>query len=100
QTSVVNRIHKTLEDANVKLGSVATDILGVSGRNMLQALADGEVDLDKLVAMARGPLCAKTADLRLALEGRVTPHHRFMLQTLLTHLNFLESQISRLDQRI
>ena len=100
RTSVANRIHKTLEDANLKLGTVASDILGVSGRSMLRALVEGEEDPERLAAMAQGRLRSKKAQLRLALEGRITPHHRFMLETLLSHLQFLESQIARLDQRI
>jgi transposase len=100
KTSVANRIHKTLEDANLKLGTVATDILGVSGRNMLQALVAGEEDPETLAAMAQGRLRSKRAELRLALDGRITSHHRFMLETLWSHLEFLESQIGRLDRRI
>lgn len=100
KSSVVNRIHKTLEDANIKLGSVASDILGVSGRDMLAAMAGGEDDPEKLAELARRRMRGKIPVLCLALEGRVTEHHRFMLATLLDHLHFLEKQIARLDKRI
>ncbi len=100
QTRVANRIHKTLEDANVKLGSVATDILGVSGKEMIRALVAGQDDPVQLATLARGRLRAKVADLREALRGHLTPHHRFMLGRLLDHLDYLDSQIAQFDQRI
>lgn len=95
-----NRLHKTLEDANIKLGAVASDILGVSGRAMLQALQRGETDPEALADLARGRLRAKLAELRLALEGRLTDHHRFMLDTLLQHIEMIETMMERLDGRI
>ena len=100
QTRVANRIHKTLEDANVKLGSVATDILGVSGKEMIRALVAGQDDPIKLAALARGRLRAKASDLREALRGHLTPHHRFMLGRLLDHLDYLDREIAQFDQRI
>lgn len=99
-TRVANRIHKTLEDANIKLGSVASDILGVSGRAMLQALVDGETNPEQLADLARRRLRGKIPQLKLALEGQVSDHHRFMLQMLLEQLRFLESQIAQLSSRI
>src|SRR5262249_47406951 len=71
-----NRIPKVLEDANIKLGSVATDTLGVSGRDLLEAIVAGETDAEKLAERARQRLRAKIPALQLALEGRVTEHHR------------------------
>lgn len=100
KAAVANRIQKVLEDANVKLGSVATDVLGVSGRDMLRALVAGETDPHKLADLARGKLRAKIPALRLALRGRVTPHHRFLLGLLLDELTHLESLIDRLTARI
>ena len=100
RTSVVNRIHKTLEDANIKLGAVASDILGVSGLAMIKAIVEGEEDSEKLAELACRRLRGKIPDLRLALHGRVRDHHRFLLKTLLDHLAFLNSQIARLDERI
>lgn len=99
-TRVANRIHKTLEDANIKLGVVASDILGVSGRAMLQALVDGERDPAKLADLAQRRLRGKIPQLRRALEGRFTDHHRFMLDKLLAHLRYLEAEIEEFDARI
>jgi transposase len=100
KASVANRIQKVLEDANIKLGSVATDVLGVSGRDMLRALVAGEADPHKLAELARRKLRAKIPALRLALRGRVTEHHRFLLRLLLDELTHLESLIERLTDRI
>jgi transposase len=95
-----NRIQKVLETANIKLGTVATDVLGASGRAMLRALIAGERDAEALAGLAQGRLRNKTAQLREALRGRVTDHHRFMLQELLTHVEFLDQQIARFDARV
>jgi transposase len=100
KVSVANRIQKVLEDANIKLGSVATDVLGVSGRDMLRALVAGEDDPHKLAELARRKLRAKIPALRLALRGRVTEHHRFLLGLLLDELTHLEGLIKRLTARI
>jgi transposase len=100
KTSAANRIHKILEDANIKLGSVASDILGESGRAMLHAIVGGETDPARLAALARGRMRSKKSELREALHGRVRDHHRFMLRTLMEHLQFLEGQIARLSERI
>lgn len=97
---VANRIQKVLEDANIKLASVASDVLGQSGRSMLQAMIAGESSPEKLAAMARGQLRKKRPALQLALEGNVEEHHRFWLQQLLDHLNFLEQKIAELEQEI
>jgi len=95
-----NRIQKVLEDANIKLGSVATDTLGVSGRDMLEAIVAGETDAEKLAELARQRLRAKIPALRLALEGRVTEHHRFLLRTLLDHVAHMETVIGQYRARI
>jgi transposase len=100
KAAVANRIQKVLEDANIKLGSVATDVLGVSGRDMLRALVAGEDDPHKLAELARRKLRAKIPALRLALRGRVTEHHRFVLGLLLDELTHLEGLIERLTARI
>lgn len=100
KAAVANRIQKVLEDANIKLGSVATDVLGVSGRDMLRALIAGETDPVKLAELARRKLRAKIPALRLALQGRVTEHHRFLLGLLLDELTHLERLIERLTARI
>lgn len=99
-TAVVNRIHKVLEDANIKLSGVASDIMGVSGRAMLRALIAGETDPAQLAALARGRLQRKQAALTEALYGRVTAHHRFLLDRLLGQVTFLEAEIAHFDARI
>ncbi len=100
KSTVANRVHKILEDANVKLGAVATDILGKSGRDMIRALIDGSLGADEMAELARGQLRGKIPQLRLALEGNVTDHHRFVLTQLLAHIDYLESQIECFSQRI
>lgn len=99
-TRVKNRIQKILEDANVKLSSVASDIFGVSGRAILAALVNGCDDPEALAELARGRLRAKHADLKDALWGSVTEHHRFMLQTDALHLRALEHLVERIEKRI
>jgi transposase len=91
-TRVTNRIHKLLEDANIKLGSVASDILGKSGRKMLRALLHGRQDPEEMADLALGRLRQKIPELKLALEGTCTTHHRYMLGRLLSHLGYLENQ--------
>jgi len=98
--SVTNRIHKVLEDANIKLGVVATDILGVSGRRMIEALIAGETDVVKMADLSCRRLREKIPQLQLALEGKVTEHHRFLLQALLDHVEYLEKQIEHFNERI
>lgn len=96
----VNRLHKVLEGANVKLTAVATDVLGKSGRLMLAALLGGEQDAEALAELARGRLRAKLPELRLALDGRVEPHHRFLISRILAHIAFLEDAIQQVQQEI
>lgn len=99
-TALANSLHAVLHDANIKLGSVASDILGVSGRAMLQAIVAGETDPHRLADLARHTLRRKLPALRLALAGRVTDHHRFLLRRLLGQLTFLEAEIAAYDARI
>jgi transposase len=96
----VNRVQKVLESANVKLASVATDVLGVSGRAMLEALLGGEQDPATLAELARGRLRAKLPVLRQALEGRVRPVHVIQLRVLLAHIEFLEQALAKLQGEI
>ena len=98
--AVSNRIQKVLEDANIKLGSVASDVLGDSGRAMLRAMIAGQADPAALAELARGRMRAKIPALRLALDGRVTDHHRFLLELLLDETEALETLIGRLGTRI
>jgi transposase len=95
-----NRIQKVLEDANVKLAAVVTDVLGVSGRLMLQALIDGESDPGAMATLAKGRLCKKRAALVEALTGRVRAHHRLLLRELLAHVDYLGGTITRLSAEI
>ena len=89
----VNRLQKVLEGANVKLAVVATDVLGKSGRQMLDAIIAGTQDAEALAELARGRRRSKLPELRLALEGRVQPHHRFLLTRILAHIDFLEESL-------
>jgi transposase len=97
---IANRIQKVLEDANIKLASVATDTLGASGRAILEAMLAGEQDSAQLAEMAQGKLRKKIPELQLALEGRMTEHHRFLLRQLFDHLRFTESKLSQIEQEI
>ena len=100
KAALANRIQKVLEDANVKLGSVASDVLGVSGRDMLRALIAGQEDPRVLAELARGKLRAKVPQLQSALRGRVTEHHRFLLGLLLEQVEQHEAWVRRLSERI
>jgi transposase len=100
RAGMVNRIQKVLEDANIKLASVATDVLGASGRAMLAALTAGGDDPTALAALARGRLRGKTPELTLALRGLVTDHHRFLLRTLLRQVDQTEGLIAEYTARI
>ncbi len=100
RTRVVNRIQKVLEDANLKLAAVATDIHGISAQAILRALLAGQEDPQALATLARGKLRAKHAELEQALTGRFRAHHRFMLAELLAHLDFLDAQIATLEAHI
>jgi transposase len=100
KAAVANRIQKVLEDANIKLGSVATDVLGKSGRDMLQAIIAGQEDPAVLAEMARRKLRAKIPQLRAALRGGVTENHRFLLKLLLEEVTQMEVWIGQLTQRI
>jgi transposase len=99
-TSECQRIQKTLEDAGIKLDSVASDVLGVSGRAMLAALIAGERDPHVLAELAKGRLRAKIPALRQALRGRFTDHHALLIGLSLDHTAHLEAAIARLDQRV
>jgi len=95
-----NRLHKALEDTGIKLDCVATDILGVSGRAMLDALIRGTTHPEVLAELARGRLRAKLPALREALEGRFDAHHALWVGAILAHIDFLDEQIERLSEAI
>jgi transposase len=96
----VNRLQKTLEGANIKLSSVATDVLGVSGRQMLAALVSGSEDPADLADLARGKLRDKLPQLERALHGRMGAHQRFMLAQQLAHLDALDELIERVSAEV
>jgi transposase len=100
QAREVNRIQKVLEGANIKLGDVATDVLGKSGRAMLESLVRGETDPESLANLARGRLRKKREQLAEALTGVMGSHQQLMLASQLRHLDFLEQEVARLDQEI
>jgi transposase len=100
RVNLVNRIQKLLEGANIKLAAVASDIMGMSGRAMLNAIVSGETDPVVMAALAKGKLCSKRDQLIAALEGRVRPHQRFILAELLCQLDSLEETIVRFNQQI
>jgi transposase len=95
-----NRLHKALEDTGIKLDCVATDILGVSGRAMLDALVAGTTEPEVLADLARGKLRRKIPALKEALEGRFEPLHALLVGSILAHLDFLDEQIERLSEAI
>jgi transposase len=100
RTREANRLHKVLQDAGIKLASVATDVLGVSGRAMLEALIGGTTDPDVLAELARGRLRAKLPALRQALAGRFRPHHAFLVTQLLAHLDHLDELIATISGQV
>jgi transposase len=95
-----NRLHKALEDTGIKLDCVATDILGASGRAMLDALVQGTTDPDLLAELAKGRLRQKLPQLKEALEGRFDELHALLIGAILAHLDFLDEQIERLSDAI
>jgi len=100
KSNAANRLQKILEDANIKLGSVASDVLGKSGRAMILALIEGEEDPSRLAELAQRRMRAKLPQLRAALQGVVTEHHRFMLRLLYDQVLHAEQVLERLDVRI
>jgi transposase len=95
-----NRVHKLLEDAGIKLATVARDVLGTSGRAMLEALVQGTSDPAVLAELARGRMRAKLPALRQALAGHFRPHHAFLAIQILAHLDHLEGTVAILSERI
>jgi transposase len=100
RTAEINRLQKVLETANIKLSSVASNVLGQSGRQMLEALIEGEDNAHVLTELALGRLRTKLPQLEKALEGRVEAHHRLLLQQILAHIEFLEQQMEQLLREI
>jgi transposase len=100
RTTLVNRVQKLLEDANIKLAAVASDIMGVSGRAILAALLAGHAAPHALADLAKGRLRSKRDQLAKALDGRVKVHHRFVLTELLCQIDSLDETIARFDTQI
>jgi transposase len=100
RSAAVQRLQKVLEDANLKLSSVATDILGVSGRAILEALVAGTTDPGTLAQLAKGRLRTRREALAQALAGRMREHHRLLIGMHLEHIDFLDESIDRLDAEV
>jgi transposase len=100
RASEVNRLQKVLEGANSKLASVATDLLGKSGRDILEALVGGTNDATVLAQLARGRLREKIPQLEQALAGQFSAHHRFLIAQQLAHIDFLEASLQRVSAEI
>jgi transposase len=100
RTRLVNRIQKVLEDANLKLASVVTDIMGVTGQAILRALVAGQEDPECLAHLAQGSLVKKQELLKAALQGKLTPHHRMLLEELLRLIATLDHSIARFDREV
>jgi transposase len=100
RAAMVNRLHKTLEGANVKLGAVASDLLGASGRAMLEQLVAGCTDPATLAELARGRLREKRPVLQQALAGSFGPHQQFLIAEQLTHIDELDERLARLDAEV
>jgi transposase len=95
-----NRVQKVLEAANIKLGCVASNVMGASGRAMLAALVDGQTSPEAMAELAKGRLRLKREQLVQALDGRVRPHHRFILAALLSQIDSIEETIAQFDEQI
>jgi transposase len=100
RTGEINRLQKLLEGANLKLGAVATNVLGKSGRDMLNAVLSGEQHPEALAGLARGKLRAKLPALRQALDGRVQPYHLVLLERILAHIDFLDESLAQVQRHI
>jgi transposase len=100
RTRLINRIQKVLEDANIKLASVVTDLMGVTGQAILTALVAGQEDPERLAHLAQGSLVRKQEQLQAALQGKLLAHHRMLLEELLPLIATLDRSIARFDREI
>lgn len=100
RTAEINRIHKVLEGANIKLASVVSQITGKTGRSILDAIVSGETDPHALAELARGTLRNKREELARSLQGRIAPHQRFMLRQILDHIDYLDQTIIHLEEEL
>jgi transposase len=95
-----NRLHKVLDDAGIRLGCVVTDIDGVSARQMIEALIEGSMTPEQMAELARGKLRKKESEIKLALDGRLSDRHRFLLKRIQAHVKWLEHEIGEIDRQI
>jgi transposase len=100
RSSTLQRMHKILEDANIKLDAVITELLGMSGRAMVEAMIKGETGPERLADLADRRLKASREELREALRGRLRQHHRFMLSVYLDQIDALDKALARIDQQV
>jgi len=100
RSSHTQRIQKTLQDANIKLDNVVTDILGLTGRRILESLIKGEIDPEALAKLAHSRIRATSEELEAALRGRVTRHHRFLLQLHLNQIDAFDQAIQSIDKEV
>jgi transposase len=100
RTSHIQRLQKTLEDANIKLDSMVSNIVGLSGRRMIEALIAGKSDAAAMAGLAHRRLQASQSDLEAALGGRVTAHHRFLLRLHLDHMDAVDAAIASIDREV
>lgn len=100
RSAEVNRVQKILEDANIKLASVATDVMGVSGRAILAALIEGKLEPEEMAELSKGRLREKREELKEALVGRFRPHHALLLSRMLEHIDFLDGAVEDCDVAI
>lgn len=100
RTAEKNRLQNILEDANIKLGSVISDVFGKTGSAIVQAIVEGTTDPDQLAELAKGSLVRKKQELRRSLTGKITDHHRFMLQLIVNTINHINQQIALLEAQM
>ena len=100
RATLVNRVQKVLESANIKLASVASNVVGVSGRAILDAIIAGTATPEEMAELSKGRLRSKREELSHALEGRVKPYHQFVLTELLNEIDHLDETIEHFDQEI
>lgn len=99
-SSQKNRLHKTLDDCGIRLGTVVSDIDGVSSRKMIEALIEGKLPIEEIAKLGNGALRKKQAILRQALDGHISERHRFLLAKIMDHIRFLEKEINEIDQKV
>lgn len=99
-SSEANRIQKVLEEANIKLGSVLSDVLGVSGSKIINDLIEGKTDVEELIKHCHGKIKASRADIKESLKGKITEHHRFMLGLIRESMESIDKLIAKVDQQI